>query len=292
MLEKRLRKRKISSTPYVLLIPAILFFAFFTYYPFIKTIVLSFSITSRSGHVTKWVAFSNWLRILAKPSFWKIVLTTLTFAGINLCFTFALACILALISANTVRGSKVYQTMFSLPMAIASAPAAAIWIFLFRTDGGFLNQILGTHYAWTKDPNTALWSVAIVTIWMNIGSSFIYFLVGFRNVPEELIESSLIDGAGPIRRTFNIIFPIASPQMFFILFLNISTSFKSFAQINLLTNGGPAEKTTTLIYEVYRNAILLGRFYEGAIYAIVLFLLIFLITRVQFMLEKRMVHYQ
>lgn len=286
------RRCKFNFTPYVLLIPAVLFFSVFTYYPFLKTILLSFSLTNRSGQFTKWVGFSNWIRILAKEEFWNTVWVTLKFAAINLFFTFFLAMAFALISADMRRGSKIYQTMYALPMAVASAPAAGIWIFMFRQDGGLLNLILGTDFAWITSLGTAMASVAIVTIWMNVGASFIFLLVGFRNVPEELNESAIIDGASWLRRIISIKIPMASPQIFFVLFLNLTTSFKSFAQINLLTNGGPANSTTTLIYNVYRYAIILGRFYEGTVYAITLFAIIFLLTRIQFRLEDRMVHYQ
>ena len=289
---KKQLSRKVDLVPYILLLPTVLFFCLFIFYPFIKTIVLSFSLTDKRGNVATWVGVANWIRIFKKPEFWQVVLNTLEFALINIVFTFAIAMVFALLSIRKTAGSKITELMFSIPMAIASAPASAIWTFLFRKEGGLLNIVLGTEYAWTQDVDTALIAVAIVTIWMNIGSSFIFFLVGFRNVPSELIESSLIDGANPLRRVWSIILPISSPQIFFVLFLNITTSFKAFAQINLLTRGGPNRATTTLVYEVYRNAIIQGRFESGCVYAITLFVLIFAITRIQFYFEKRMVHYQ
>lgn len=291
-MKKNSLSRRFDPTPYILLLPVILFFAAFTFFPFVKTVVLSFALTDKRGNVAKWVGLSNYIRIFQKPEFWKIVGNTFKFAFINLFFTFSLAMLFALISTRKTRGSKVCELMYSLPMAIASAPAACIWTFLFRNEGGLLNIVLGTNYAWTQNLSTALISVSIVTIWMNVGSSFIFFLVGFRNVSQDLIESSLIDGAGPLRRVWSIILPIASPQIFFVLFLNITTSFKAFAQINLMTQGGPNMATTTLVYEVYKKAIVQGRFETGCVYAITLFIIIFIITRIQFYFENRMVHYQ
>ena len=127
---------------------------------------------------------------------------------------------------------------------------------------------------------------------MHIGSSFIFLLVGFRNVPEELLESSILDGANAWQRVRHVLVPVASPQIFFVLFLNINSSFKSFAQIKLLTSGGPVNSTMTLIYSIYKNAMINGRFETACIQAIFLFLLIFGITRIQFILEKKVVHYQ
>jgi len=289
---KRSSLNRVTPTPYLLLVPTLLLFAIFTYYPFFKTIFLSFSVTDKTGAFSKWVGLRNWVRVLGKESFWTTVGTTLKFAGLNLVFTFAIAMFFALLCMNKKRGSKIYEVLYAMPLAIASSPAAAIWLFLFRKESGLLNYFLGTAFAWTEDASVALIATSIVTIWMHIGASFIFLLVGFRNVSEELVESAIIDGAGPIRRIFSVLIPIASPQIFFVLFLNITNSFKAFAQIKLLTGGGPSNSTKTLIFSVYENAIINGRFETACVQALVLFAIIFLATRVQFFLEKRTVFYQ
>ena len=289
--EKRLGR--VKPLPYILIFPAMALFTLFTFYPFIKTIVLSFALTNKQGNFTKWVGISNWVRVLGKNSFWDVVRVTLKMAGINLVFTFGIAMIFALMAVKKVRFSKVYQTMYALPMAIASSPAAAIFLFIYRQKNGLLNNLLGgMEIAWTNEMPYAVWSVCAMTIWMHIGVSFIFLLVGFRNVPEDLLESALLDGAGPFRRIKEIIIPMASPQIFFVLFLNIGSSFKSFAQIRLLTQGGPANQTKTLIYYIYENAIINGRFETACVQALFLFGLIFLFTRIQFALEEKVVHYQ
>ena len=205
--------------------------------------------------------------------------------------TLVVAMILALLSAEQKKGSRVYETLFSMPMAVASAPAATIFIFIMRKEGGILNQILGTNISWLNDPIYALESVAIVTVWLSIGSTFIFLLVGFRNVPIDLIESSTLDGAGPFRRAIKIMIPLASPQIFFVIFLNITASFRAFGQIKLLTSGGPNGATTTLIYAMYENAFLNGRYETAYVQALILFVVIFLVTRVQTALEERLVFY-
>ena len=172
-------------------------------------------------------------------------------AGINLVFTFAIALIFALLATKKVRFSKWYQTMYALPMAIASSPAAAIFLFIFRQKNGLLNNLLGTSISWTTKLPYAFWAVCSMTIWMHVGISFIFLLVGFRNVPEEVLESAWLDGAGPLARIRHI-----------------------------------------LIYYIYENAMINGRFETACVQAVVLFILIFSITQIQFALEKRMVHYQ
>lgn len=138
----------------------------------------------------------------------------------------------------------------------------------------------------------AMWAVCIMTIWMNVGISYIFLLVGFRAVPQDLIESAYLDGAGVWARIWHVMLPMASPQIFFVLFLNIAISFRSFAQIKLLTGGGPANATKNLIYYIYENAIINGRYETACVQAIFLFGLILLFTSLQFALEKRFVHYQ
>ena len=286
------KKKRISILSYILILPAMALFMIFNFYPFLKAILLSFSMTNKQGEVTQWVGLANWVRVLTKDSFWDVIWITLKMAGINLVFTFAIALIFALLATKKVRFSKWYQTMYALPMAIASSPAAAIFLFIFRQKNGLLNNLLGTSISWTTKLPYAFWAVCSMTIWMHVGISFIFLLVGFRNVPEEVLESAWLDGAGPLARIRHILIPMASPQLFFVLFLNISSSFRSFAQIRLLTGGGPANGTKNLIYYIYENAMINGRFETACVQAVVLFILIFSITQIQFALEKRMVHYQ
>lgn len=285
-------KRKIKILPYLLVLPVLVLFGIFTYYPFAKTILYSFALTDAKGNFVKWVGLRNWEKIVTKEEFWEIVTITLKFAGMNLVLTFGIAMIFALLCVKTGKGSRLVQTLFALPMAIASSPAAAIWLFIYRQDAGVLNQLLGTDMAWLRDVSTALPATSVVTSWMHIGTSFIFLLVGFRNVSDDLLEAATIDGANSWQRAWKIMIPLASPQIFFVLFLNITSAFRSFAQIKLLTQGGPAGSTTTLIQEVYNQAMTHGRFMYACVYALALFLLIFLTTRIQFLLEKRMVHYQ
>jgi sn-glycerol 3-phosphate transport system permease protein len=287
-----LGRHKVSPLPYFFIAPALILFGMFTIYPFLRTIALSFTLTNKYGNPTKFVGLKMWERVLTKAEFWECILTTLKVAGINLVGTFLIAMLFALLSTKQTPGGKIYQTMFALPMAIASSPAAAIFLFIFRQKNGLLNSLLNTSVAWLQNMNTAIWVVCLVTIWMHVGSSFIFLLVGFRNVPDELIESSVLDGANFWQRMWNVLLPVASPQIFFVLFLNISSSFKSFAQIKLLTQGGPVQSTTTLIYYIYKNAMIDGRFETACIQAIFLFMMIFVITRIQFALEKKVVYYQ
>lgn len=279
-----------SASAYLWLLPAIVLFSTFTFYPFIKTIYLTFFLTNATGQPVQFVGFGNYFRILPSDEFANSVYLTFKFAVLVGTGTFLTAMVLALLATAKWRGGQIYEVMFSLPMAVASAAASIIWNFIFAPRAGLLNYLLGTEVRWLSDPNWALYSVALVTVWSGIGASFIFLMVGFRNVPVELLESASIDGASTLARIFKILIPIASPQIFFVIFLNIVGSFQAFAQIRLLTRGGPLDSTNVLIYSLYDKAFNNSRFESACVLALVLFLIIFLVTRIQFYLERKVVY--
>lgn len=276
---------------YLLLIPSFILFAMFSYYPFVKTILNSFSVTTSTGDFIRWTGLTNWERVLSDKAFTTTLKNTFVFAVQNFVLTFFPAMFLALLSTKKEKGAKWYQTLYAMPMAIAATTVAAIWLFIYRQDNGLLNTVLGTEVAWLRNKDTALFALAVVTAWGHISGRYIYLMVGFRNVSTDLIEAAKIDGAGWWTRTIKIMIPMASPQIFFVLFTSIIASFKTFTQIRLLTGGGPAGSTTTLMYSVYTkyNA---GQIASSSCYALVLFVVIFIATRIQFRFEKKMVTYQ
>jgi sn-glycerol 3-phosphate transport system permease protein len=285
------KKRHINLVPYFMIIPCIVLFSLFSFWPFIRSIYLSMTITDKRGTVISWAGLDNFIRLFNKLSFMKVMGNTFKFAALVAVFTFLLATILALLSVEQRKYGRVYQTMYSLTMAIASVPASVIFIFVFKKNG-LLNMIIGGDTAWLTTVGTAIYAVAFATVWLSIGASFIFLLVGFRAVEVELLESATIDGAGKLRKIFSIMIPIASPQIFFVIFLNITNSFKAFGQIKLLTGGGPANSTETLIYSIYKEAIMNGRFETACALSLILFLVIFVVTRIQMFFEKKTVHYQ
>ena len=277
--------------PLAILMPAMFFFVVFVLFPFIKNIYLTFFVTDNLGNPGAFVGWKNYIRVLNDKNFWNSLKATFKFAGLVGAGTFFLAMFLAIISIDMGKGHKVYQTMFALPMAIASVPVSSIATYIL-SQYGILNHVLGTNINWLADEKTAMLSCAAVTIWSYAGTSYLYLLVGFRNVPDDLVEAATLDGAGFFQKVTKIYIPIASPQIFFVMFLNILGSFKAFGYIRLLVGKGPKNITNVLVYAIYTYAFTRGRFETACVYAIILCLLIFVVTRVQLLLEKRMVHYQ
>ena len=277
--------------PYLYLIPCLLGFLIFMFYPFIKTIFLSFNITNANGEAVEFVGFDNFKELFLSPDFISSIGVTLKFVLITAIPAIIIGLGLAIIANKKLKGSKLYEVMFAMPMAVSSAAAAIIWMLLFHPSIGVLNYIFKTQIGWLTDEKFAIFSVALVTVWLNIGLNFIFILTGLKNVPDELNESAQIDGARSGRKFFKLTIPLISPTLFFVIFINMINSFQAFGQIKLLTLGGPANSTNVIVYEIYREAFLNNRFETACAESIVLFFIILIITIVQLKFEKRGVYY-
>ncbi|OON99671.1 MAG: glycerol-3-phosphate ABC transporter permease [Epulopiscium sp. Nele67-Bin004] len=278
--------------PYLYLTPAIIFFMTFVYVPFLRTIVMSFSITNLRGEPVAFVGFQNYIDTFSSASFINSIKVTFQFVGLVAVPSILVGLALALLASKKTVASRAYELMFSTPMAIASAPAAIIWTMIFHPTNGLLSYVLQKETNWLADPSTAIFAVAAVTIWLNIGINFIYLLTGVRNIPGELIESSEVDGATYFQKLYKIMLPMLSPQLFFVFFLNIIMSFQAFGQVRLLTQGGPEETTNVLVYSIYREAFFYNRFEMACVQSLVLFAIMLVFTLIQFKFEKKGVHYQ
>lgn len=290
LINKKIKLKKIE--PYMYLVPSFLVFGLFVFYPFIKTIIMSMTITNLRGEIKEFVGLENFKEILTSPEFYNSIMVTFKFVLLVTIPSILIGFMLALLANNKLKGNRIFELMFSLPMAIASAPAAIIWTMIFHPTNGILNYLLGTQIGWLTDSKFALLSVAIVTVWLNIGINFIFLITGLRNIPEELMESASIDGANYLSKLKNIIIPMVSPQMFLVVFMNLVNAFQAFGQIKLLTQGGPGDSTNVLVHSIYREAFFNGRFEIASAQAIILFLIMMIVTLLQFKFEKKGVHYQ
>lgn len=282
--------RKIE--PFLYLIPAFAVFMIFVFYPFVKTIILSLSQTNLRGEIKSFVGLENFIELFQSPEFYSSIIVTFKFVFLVATPSVIIGFVFALLANNKLKGNRIYELMFSLPMAIASAPAAAIWTMIFHPTNGVLNFVLGQEIGWLTDPRYALISVAVVTTWLNLGLNFIFLTTGLRNIPTELLESSAIDGANFFHKLKNIIIPMVSPQMFLVIFMNLINAFQAFGQIKLLTQGGPGDSTNVLVHSIYREAFFNGRFETACTQALVLFVIMMIVTLLQFKFEKKGVHYQ
>lgn len=278
------------------LLPSILLFSLFLFYPMLKTIYLSFFLTDAQGNAALFVGLENYLYLFQSDQFRKSTIATILFVLYTVPLGVMLALYLALLANEKLKGSGMFRTIFSSTVGMSVAASAVIWLFLFHPTVGVLNSFLGLlridPIPWLLDPTWALISIAITTIWMNTGFAFLILLGGLQNIDQHLYESARIDGAGYFYQLFRITIPMLSPTLFFIITITFINSFQSFGQVDILTRGGPAESTNLIVYSIYQEAFINYQFGTASAQAVLLFLIVFGLTLIQFKFGEKKVHYQ
>lgn len=284
-------KKKWNITPYFYLIPSMLVFAIFLFYPFFKTIYLSLYKTNKMGQAKLFVGLGNYQELLSSASFRNSLKVTLIFVVIVVFGSMILGLVAAVLCNKAFPGIRFFSTAYALPMAIASSSAAMIFQIMLHPSVGIVNKLLGLNINWLNDPKTALYCVAILTAWLNSGINFLYFSAGLGNIDETIYERASVDGASGVQQFFSLTLPGLSPIMFYTLVVNIIQAFQSFGQIKILTEGGPNESTNVIVYSIYRDAFFNYRFGSAAAQSVILFIIVMLITLVMFRMEKKGVNY-
>ncbi|MES1043636.1 glycerol-3-phosphate ABC transporter permease [Bacillus obstructivus] len=278
------------------LLPSILLFSIFVFYPMIRTIYLSFFLTNASGETTVFVGLENYLNMFTSPIFLKSIQSTFLFVLYTVPATIVISLFLAIIANEKLKGIGFFRTIFSSTMGISVAAASVFWMYLFNPTMGLLNQFLQSigveSIGWLTDPAWALFSVSVTTVWMNIGFTFLVLLGGLQSIDSYLYESADIEGAGYFYKLRRITLPMLSPTLFFVLTVSIINAFQTFGQIDILTHGGPQNETNLIVYSIYREAFVNYQFGSASAQAVILFILILLMTALQFKLGERKVHYQ
>lgn len=290
----KMKKYKISMrniSPYVYLVPSLLIFGIFLFYPFFKTIYLSLYKTNKMGQARLFVGFGNYKDLLTSPSFYNSLLVTVEFVAIVVIGSMLLGLIGALLCNKAFPGIRIFSTAYALPMAIASSSAAMIFKIMLDPTIGIVNKLLKLDINWIQDPKYALISVAVLTAWLNSGINFLYFSAGLSNIDESIYERAAVDGANGIQMFFKLTLPGLSPILFYTVVVNIIQAFQSFGQVKILTQGGPGESTNLIVYSIYRDAFFNYRFGSAAAQSVILFLIIMALTLVMFKIEKKGVSY-
>ncbi|WP_078393550.1 carbohydrate ABC transporter permease [Shouchella patagoniensis] len=278
------------------LLPSLFLFSVFLFYPMARTLYLSFFLTDNRGMATVFVGFDNFSRIFSSDIFVKSLTSTFLFVLYTVPGTIIIALFLAILANEKLKGVGVFRMIFSSTMGISVAAASVFWLFLFHPSLGFLNQILRwlgvDAIGWLTDPNWALFSVSISTIWMNIGFTFLIMLGGLQSIDRYLYESADIDGAGYFYKLRRITIPMLSPTLFFVVTVTMINAFQTFGQIDMLTRGGPQNETNLLVYSIYREAFVNYQYGTASAQAVILFAIILIMTLIQFKLGEKKVHYQ
>ena len=285
------KSKKLNLAPYGFVMPSLIIFSLFLFYPFFKTIYLSLFKTNKMGQPKIFIGAENYLELLSSKSFYNSIMVTLIFVVIVVTLSMLLGLMTAVLCNKSFPGIRVFSTTYALPMAIASTSAAMIFRIILHPSVGFINKIFHLDINYITDPRYALICVAILTAWLNSGINFLYFSAGLSNIDESLYERASVDGASSFQQFIRLTLPGLSPIMFYTLVVNIIQAFQAFGQVKILTQGGPGESTNLLIYSIYRDAFFNYRFGSAAAQSVVLFIIIMALTLIMFKIEKKGVKY-
>lgn len=282
--------------------PALLVFAAFTFVPFFRSVWLSFFVTDQTGSPSRFNDVKYYARILnldgsGRDEYLNSILTTIKFTVMVVPLGIIVAVGLAVLAAAKVRGIGVFRTIFTSTVAISVASASVIWALIYNPSLNMTNWVLNLFNLKTQgvllDPATALPAVAFMTIWTSLGFNFIITLSGLQAIPQDLYDSTQIDGANGWQSFRYITMPLLTPTLLFLVIISTISAFQAFTQFNvLIANEGPDASTNVLVFALFSSFFKDNRYGFASAMAVVLFVVLLVLSMVQFRLLDRRVHYQ
>ena len=243
---------------YLLILPALIGFFVFMLYPMFTGVYLSFTAWGGFGPV-KWVGLENWIKLLHDKHFLKAVWNTVYYTLGILAIGVPLALLLALLlNQKFLRGRNFFRAVYYLPVISMMVAVSMLWKWLLSPNHGLVNYFLGfiglPKINWLLDPRWAMPGLILMSIWKGTGFNMVIFLAGLQGIPKMYYEAAEIDGANSWHKFRYVTLPLLSPTTYFIVITTMIHSFQIFQQAYILTEGGPREATTTIVYYIYKNA--------------------------------------
>lgn len=270
-----------------ILLPSAVIFGTFFFYPLYRLIYLGLHQQNRFGTAERYVGFSQFKDVLTGSNFTD----GLVISGKYVLFTVPLGLVLGILLAvaanRQLRGIKAFQTIFASTVASSVAVASVVFFVLINPQVGYFKDV---SWLSLSNPDTALRGVALSSVWQNLGLTFIIVLAGLQAVPEEINEAATLDGYGAFRRFFRVTVPLISPTLMFLGVVLVIFAFQAFAQVDILTGGGPAGSTETLVFKIFNSQQPLNQG-TGSVMAIGLFAITLVVSLAQFLILERRVHY-
>jgi sn-glycerol 3-phosphate transport system permease protein len=269
---------------YALLLPSMVIFIVFFYRPFLNLLHWGTFESRRNGAFFEPVGLRLYREQLTGQDFLDGAWHSLQFVLYTVPAGLILGILLAVAAHRRLKGIKVFQAIFSSTIASSVAVTSVVFLYLFQPTIGLFKV------DWLTNPDMAMFAVSLTSVWQNLGLSFVIVLAGLQTIPDEVVEAATLDGYGPTRRLLRITLPLLSPVLLFLLVILVIHGLQAFAQIDLLTKGGPVQATETLVYKIQR----LNRpdnITIGAVYSVGLFFITLAVTTLQFSILSRRVHY-
>lgn len=280
---------KPSVAGMLFILPAIVGTFIFIVIPTIASFALSFADWDLLNEI-KYVGLQNYYEIFTDKVFIKILINTFVYSLSVTAFGVIIPLVLACILNSKIWFKDFYKTAYFIPFVTPMIVSAIVWEWIFDPNIGCLNQFLHLHINWLYDTNFAMPALIIVSVWKLIGYNMIIFLAGLTGINSELLEASKIDGANAFQTFWKITIPLLSPTIFFVVIITAISSFQVFDLIYLMTQGGPLDSTNVIVYAIYKNAFEYFRIGKASALAYVLFVIIFLLTSLQWYFRKKMVY--
>ncbi|MBQ8103030.1 MAG: sn-glycerol-3-phosphate ABC transporter permease UgpA [Afipia sp.] len=281
--------------PYLLLTPQLIITFVFFYWPASQAVLQSFKREDAFGLSSEFVGLENYETLFAQPEYYKAMWTTAVFSTLVTLLSLSIALLFATQADKNLKAAPAFKTLLIWPYAVAPAIAGVLWIFMFHPSLGTLARPLRAFgFDWNPllNGNHAMTLVVMAAVWKQISYNFLFFLAGLQAIPKSVLEAAAIDGSGPLRRFWTIVFPLLSPTMFFLLVVNVVyVFFDTFGIIDAVTGGGPAGATTTMVYKVYADGRLGGDLGGSAAQSVILMVIVIALTAVQFRYVERKVQY-
>lgn len=266
-------------------------------YPLLRTVYMSFF---KSGSFGKWafVGLDNYMKMFQSDSFWTITKNTLVFMVMTVPVTVIFGLLIAVLLDQKIKGKTVFRAIYFLPMVVAPAAVAMVWKWLFNSEYGIINTVLGALHLpsdinWIADPKTALLTCAIVTIWSSVGYDAILLLSGLQSISRTYYEAARIDGATGFQQFRKITVPLVSPTLFFVLMMRVMASLKVFDIVYMMIEKtNPAIRSAeTILYNFYQETFVKNNKGYGSALVVWCVILIAVITIIQFIGQKKWVTY-
>jgi multiple sugar transport system permease protein len=241
------------------------------------------------------VGLANYKKLLVAPFTLKLLVNTLYFIIGHIVITTIIALLAALALSNKLKGFVIFRTLFYLPNVTSTVAIALVWQWVFHPEYGLVNAVLAKFgipaLGWYSSMNGAMPTIILMSVWQSIGYYMVIFLAGLNGISKTYYEAASIDGAGKIYCFFKITLPLLTPTLLFTLTMMLIGGFQVFNEPYMLTRGGPADASRTIVLEIYNSAFLFFRMGDAAVYSWILFVIVFFVTLLQFKFSNRWVNY-
>jgi multiple sugar transport system permease protein len=238
---------------------------------------------------------ANYKKLLADPFTWRLFGNTVYFITGHIIVTVTLALLAALALSSRLKGFVFFRTLFFLPNVTSTVAVALVFQWVFHPDYGAANAVLANFkippFGWYTATRGAMPTVILLTVWQMTGYYMVIFLAGLNGISRTYYEAALIDGANRVQIFFRITLPLLTPTLLFIITMMLIGGFQIFNEPYMLTRGGPADASRTVVMEIYNTAFLYFRMGDAAVYSWILFVIIFTVTIIQFKFSSRWVTY-